>query len=77
MSKEVVDRIFALLNAGNLPTFKLYPRRGRDVRIMQITGTDNRNFYGVFIDSKQKQSLILPHISIINGTLRVEEMEIP
>ena len=75
MTKEVVDYVLSLLGEGEAPVFKLHPRKGRDVRLMRIDSSDRHNFYGVLIDTPQNQSVILPHISVIHGTIWIEEVK--
>lgn len=74
MSREVVQRVIASLQAGVNPIYRLRPRKGIDSRLMRITGSDNQNFHGVFIDSKEEESVLLPHKTVENRSITMEEM---
>lgn len=75
MSREIVDRLLRSLAQGDLPLVRLRPRRGSDVRIVRVTGSSNRRFLGLLVDSSKEDDFIsLPYEFIEHGTILVEEV---
>lgn len=75
MSKETVQQILAMLQAGLTPVYQLRPRKGCDSRLLRITGTDNRNFHGVFVDDPKEGKVLLAHKSVEGGHMTIEHIE--
>lgn len=73
MSQGTVSSIMTALESGVNPVFRLSVRRGKDSRLIKITGSDNHRFYCVFADTAKEESFTILHTSIKHGTFMLNE----
>lgn len=74
MSQGTVSKIMTYLESGLNPVFRLSVRRGKDSRLIKVTGSDNYRFYCVYADSVREENFTLPHSSIEHGTFVLNEV---
>lgn len=74
MSQGTVNKIITYLESGLNPVFRLSVRRGKDSRLIKVTGSDNHRFYCVYADSAKEETFSLSHSSIKHGTFVLNEV---